>query len=105
MDVGAFVAVANHLNRISQRPPRGGLSVSAGELVNVPHRGLQGFIIRALKTDNRFWRADISKADGSKIKAAGQTELFTSIPVLHDSITPEKALEEARRLIDAGGIS
>ncbi len=65
----------------------------------------KGFTIRVLKTDNGFWRAYISKADGSKIKAAGQTQSFTSIPVQHDTITPDKALEEARRLIDAGGIS
>jgi hypothetical protein len=65
----------------------------------------KGFAIRAFKTDNGFWRADITKTDGSEMKTVGQTEMFTSVPVMLDTITPEKALEEARRLIDAGGIS
>jgi len=74
--------------------------------IDVDHTEVyRGFTIRAFKTENAFWRADISKADGSMMKTEGQPELFASIPVLRDSITADKALEEARRLIAAGGIS
>jgi hypothetical protein len=65
----------------------------------------KGFTIRTFKTDNGLWRAIITKADGSKIKAAGQSESFDLIPVQLDSIQPDKALEEAKRLIDAGGMT
>ena len=63
------------------------------------------FIIRTFKTDNGLWRAIIIKVDGSKIKAVGQNESFDLIPVQLDSIQPTKALEEAKRLIDAGGMT
>jgi hypothetical protein len=65
----------------------------------------KGFTIRTFKTDNGLWRAIITKADGSKIKAAGQNESFDLIPVQLDSIQPDKALEEVKRLIDAGGMT
>jgi hypothetical protein len=52
-----------------------------------------------------LWRAIITKADGSKIKAAGQNESFDLIPVQLNSIQPDKALEEVKRLIDAGGMT
>jgi hypothetical protein len=65
----------------------------------------KGFTIRTFKTDNGLWRAIITKADGSKIKAAGQNESFVLIPVQLNSIQPDKALEEVKRLIDAGGMT
>jgi hypothetical protein len=65
----------------------------------------KGFTIRTFKTDNGLWRAIITKADGSKIKAAGQNESFDLIPVQLNSIQPDKALEEVKRLIDAGGMT
>ena len=65
----------------------------------------KGFAIRTFTTDNGLWRAIITKADGSKIKAAGQNESFDLIPFQLDSIQPDKALEEAKRLIDAGGMT
>jgi hypothetical protein len=65
----------------------------------------KGFTIRTFKTDNGLWRAIIIKVDGSKIKAVGQNESFDLIPVQLNSIQPDKALEEAKRLIDAGGMT
>ena len=65
----------------------------------------KGFTIRTFKTDNGLWRAIITKVDGSKIKTAGQNESFDLIPVQLDSTTPDRALKEAKRLIDAGGIT
>jgi hypothetical protein len=61
----------------------------------------KGFTIRTFKTPNGLWRAIITKTDGSKIKAAGQSESFDMIPVQLDSLGREKAFEEAKRLIDA----
>jgi hypothetical protein len=52
-----------------------------------------------------LWRAIITKADGSKIKAAGQNESFDMIPVQLDSLGRDKAFEELKRLIDAGGMT
>jgi hypothetical protein len=65
----------------------------------------KGFTIRTFKTDNGLWRTIIIKVDGSKIKAVGQNESFDLIPVQLDSIQPDKALEEAKRLIDAGSMT
>ena len=65
----------------------------------------KGFTIRTFKTANGSWRAIITKVDGSKIKAAGQNESFDLIPVQLDSTTPSRALEEAKRLINAGGMT
>ena len=65
----------------------------------------KGFTLRTIKTDNGLWRAIITKADGSKITAEGQNESFDLMPVQLDSIHPDKALEEVKRLIDAGGVT
>jgi hypothetical protein len=65
----------------------------------------KGFTIRTFKTPNGSWRAIITKVDGSKIKAAGQNESFDLIPVQLDSVDRDKALKEAKRLIDAGGMT
>jgi hypothetical protein len=65
----------------------------------------KGFTIRTFKTDNGLWRAIITKVDGSKIKTAGQNESFDLIPVQLDSLDRDKALKEAKRLIDAGGMT
>jgi hypothetical protein len=65
----------------------------------------KGFTIRTFKTPNGSWRAIITKVDGTKIKAADQNESFDLIPVQLDSLDRDKALKEAKRLIDAGGMS
>jgi len=65
----------------------------------------KGFTIRIFKTPDGLWRAIITKADGSKIKAAGQNESFDMIPVQLDSLGRDKAFEELKRLIDAGGMT
>src|SRR5262245_4092745 len=65
----------------------------------------KGFTIRTFKAPNGSWRAIITKADGSKIKAAGQNESFDMIPVQLDSLDRDKALKEAKRLIDAAGMT
>ena len=64
-----------------------------------------GFIIRTFKTPNGSWRAIVTKAYGSKIKAAGQNESFDLIPIQLDSLGRDKALAEAKRLVDAGGVT
>jgi hypothetical protein len=65
----------------------------------------KGFTIRTFKTPDGLWRAIITKADGSKIKAAGQNESFDLIPFQLDSRDRDEALKEAKRLIDAGGVT
>ncbi len=65
----------------------------------------KGFIIRTFKTPNGSWRVIITKADGCKIKAAGQNESLDMIPIPLDSLGRDKAFEEAKRLIDAGGVT
>ena len=65
----------------------------------------KGFTIRTFKIPNGSWRAIITKADGSKIKAAGQNESFDLIPIQLDSLGRDKALDEAKRLVDAGGVT
>jgi hypothetical protein len=65
----------------------------------------KGFTIRTFKTPDGLRRAIITKADGSKIKAAAQNESFDMIPVQLDSLDREKAFEEAKRLIDAGSMA
>ena len=65
----------------------------------------KGFTIRTFKIPNGSWRAIITKADGSKIKAAGQNASFDLIPIQLDSLGRDKALDEAKRLVDAGGVT
>jgi hypothetical protein len=64
-----------------------------------------GFTIRTFKTPDGLWRAIITKADGSKIKAAGQNESFDLIPFQLDSRDRDEALKEVKRLIDARGVT
>jgi len=65
----------------------------------------KGFTIRTFKTPDGLWRAIITKADGSKIKAAGQNESFDLIPFQLDSRDRDEALKEVKRLIDARGVT
>ena len=65
----------------------------------------KGFTIRTFKAPDGLWRAIITKADGSKLKAAGQNESFDLIPFQLDSLDRDEAVKEAKRLIDAGGVT
>jgi hypothetical protein len=55
----------------------------------------KGFTIRTFKTPDGLRRAIITKADGSKIKAAGENESFDLIPFQLDS-TGTKRLKKRR---------
>jgi len=61
----------------------------------------KGFTLRTFKAPDGLWRVIITKADGSKIKAAGQNE----IPFQLDSLDRDEAVKETKRLIDAGGVT
>jgi hypothetical protein len=60
----------------------------------------EAFTIRVFKTQDGWWRADITKTDGSLMKTVGGS--FPSIPVQIDCTTVEEAFEKARRLIECG---
>jgi hypothetical protein len=62
-----------------------------------------GFTIRVWKTHDGRYKGEITRTDGGEIKTEGNTEFFLSIPI-NESLTVEGVIEEAKRLIKAGGI-
>jgi hypothetical protein len=56
------------------------------------------YVYEAFTIRDGWWRANITKTDGSLVKTVGGS--FPSIPVQIDCKTVEEAFEKARRLIE-----
>lgn len=74
-----------------QRPPMSGVSY-------------KDYLIDAFRRDTDRWRATIRRSNGKKIRIAFPPSVRDEATTSADAITAEKAIEFARRAIDAGEV-
>ena len=64
----------------------------------------KNFLIDAYRRDTDRWRATIRRANGKKIQIAFPPSVRDEATTTADAITAEKAIEFAKRAIDAGEV-
>ncbi len=62
------------------------------------------FVIDAYRRDVDRWRATIRRANGKKIRIVSPPSVRDEVTTTADAITAEKAVEFAKRAIDAGEV-
>ncbi len=77
--------------RAVRQPPVSGMTYKA-------------YVIDAFKRDTDRWRATIRRLDGKKIRVAFPPSVLDETTTSADALTAEKAVELARKAIDAGGL-
>jgi hypothetical protein len=66
----------------------------------------KGFSIRPYEREPGRWRAEIRKADGSKLRTlVGDTGHQDSISTSADLLTAQAVIDEVKLAIDAGGMT
>jgi hypothetical protein len=62
------------------------------------------YVIDAYRRDTDRWRATIRRSNGKKIRIASPPSVRDEVTTVTDAITAEKAVEFAKRAIDAGEV-
>jgi hypothetical protein len=75
-----------------KQPPMSGITYKA-------------YVIDAFQRDTDRWRANIRKLNGKKIRVAVPPSVLDEATTTADALTAEKAVELAKKAIDAGGLS
>lgn len=75
-----------------KQPPMSGITYKA-------------YVIDAFQRDTDRWRANIRKLNGKKIRVAVPPSVLDEATTSADALTAEKAVELAKKAIDAGGLS
>lgn len=65
----------------------------------------KAYVIDAFQRDTDRWRANIRKLNGKKIRVAVPPSVLDQATTSTDAPTAEKAVELAKKAIDAGGLS
>ena len=65
----------------------------------------KAYVIDAFQRDTDRWRANIRKLNGKKIRVAVPPSVLDEATTSADAPTAEKAVELAKKAIDAGGLS
>ena len=65
----------------------------------------KAYVIDAFQRDTDRWRANIRKLNGKKIRVAVPPSVLDQATTTADAPTAEKAVELAKKVIDAGGLS
>ena len=65
----------------------------------------KAYVIDAFQRDTDRWRANIRKLNGKKIRVAVPPSVLDEATTSADALTAEKAVELAKKAIDAGGLS
>ncbi len=63
------------------------------------------YVIDAFQRDTDRWRANIRRLNGKKIRVAVPPSVLDEATTSADALTAEKAVELAKKAIDAGGLS
>ena len=63
------------------------------------------YVIDAFQRDTDRWRANIRRLNGKKIRVAVPPAVLDEVTTSADALTAEKAVELAKKAIDAGGLS
>ena len=77
--------------RAARQPPMSGVTYKA-------------YVIDAFRRDADRWRSTIRRLDGKKIRVAFPPSVLDQATTSADALTAEKAVELARKAIDAGGL-
>jgi hypothetical protein len=77
--------------RATRQPPMSGVTYKA-------------YVIDAFRRDADNWRSTIRRLDGKKIRVAVPPSVVDQATTSADALTAEKAVELARKAIDAGGL-
>ena len=64
----------------------------------------KAYVIDAFRRDEDRWRSTIRRQDGKKIRIASPPAVVDHATTGSDALTAEKAVEFAKRTIDAGGV-
>ncbi len=65
----------------------------------------KAYVIDAFQRDTDRWRANIRRLNGKKIRVAVPPSVLDEATTTADALTAEKAVELAKKAIDAGGLS
>ena len=65
----------------------------------------KAYVIDAFQRDTDKWRATIRRLNGKKIRVAMPPSVLDEATTSADALTAEKAVELAKKAIDAGGLS
>lgn|SRR5512140_1236500 len=65
----------------------------------------KAYVIDAFQRDTDRWRANIRKLNGKKIRVAVPPSVLDEATTTADAPTAERAVELAKKAIDAGGLS
>jgi len=63
------------------------------------------YVIDTFQRDTDRWRANIRRLNGKKIRVAVPPSVLDEATTSADALTAEKAVELAKKAIDAGGLS
>ncbi len=63
------------------------------------------YVIDAFQRDTDRWRANIRRLNGKKIRVAVPPSVLDEATTSADALTAEKAVEFAKKAIDAGGLT
>ena len=83
------------------------LSLDARAVKQAPMSGItyKDYVIDAFQRDTDRWRANIRRLNGKKIRVAVPPSVLDEATTSADALTAEKAVELAKKAIDAGGLS
>jgi hypothetical protein len=65
----------------------------------------KAYVIDAFQRDTDRWRANIRRSNGKKIRVAVPPSVLDEVTTSADALTAEKAVELAKKAIDAGGLN
>ena len=99
--------IVREIIEIVQDVANGLLPPDAGAAKQAPMSGItyKAYVIDAFQRDTDRWRANIRKLNGKKIRVAVPPSVLDEATTTADAPTAEKAVELAKKAIDAGGLS
>ncbi len=99
--------IVREVVEIVQDAANGLLSPDAGPVKQAPMSGItyKDYVIDTFQRDTDRWRANIRRLNGKKIRVAVPPSVLDQATTSADALTAEKAVELAKKAIDAGGLS
>jgi hypothetical protein len=99
--------IVREIIEIVQGVANGQVPLDAGAGNQAPMSGItyKDYVIDAFRRDTDRWRANIRRLNGKKIRVAVPPSVLDEATTSADALTAEKAVEFAKKAIDAGGLS
>ncbi len=104
---GARGDIVREIIEIVQYAANEQLALEASPAKQSPMNGItyKAYVIDAFQRDTDRWRANIRRLNGKKIRVAVPPSVLDEATTSADALTAEKAVELAKKAIDAGGLS